>query len=97
MICGFHQTALLRFTLMQITVTIPDDLAAQVQARGLTPESYVERLIAEQAEAVSKQADTARRLASLDRFIERMAAHSDKIPILPDVALTRESFYQDHD
>ncbi len=82
---------------MQITVTIPDDVAAQVQARGLTPERYVEDLIAEEADTVSIQADTASRLASLDRFLQRMAAHSYKVPILPDEALTRESFYQDHD
>ena len=30
---------------MQITVEIPDELAAKVQARGLTPESYVLGLI----------------------------------------------------
>jgi hypothetical protein len=30
---------------MQITVTIPDEFAEQVQARGLTPENYVEKLI----------------------------------------------------
>ena len=82
---------------MQITVTISDDFAAQVKARGLTPEGYVENLIAELAEAASTEADTARRLASLDRFIERMVAHADKSPILSDEALTRESFYQDHD
>jgi hypothetical protein len=82
---------------MQIAVTISDDFAAQVKTRGLTPEGYVETLIAHQAEAVSTQADTASRLASLERFLERMAAHSDKVPILSDEALTRESFYQDHD
>jgi hypothetical protein len=28
---------------MQITVEIPDEFAAQVQARGLAPKSYVEK------------------------------------------------------
>ncbi len=82
---------------MQITVTIPDDFAAQVKARGLTPEGYVENLIAEQAITPPFSADTVDRLADLELFFKEMAAHSDKIPILPDEALTRESFYQDHD
>lgn len=47
---------------MQITVTIPDDFAAQVQARGLTPERYVETLIAEQARIAPLPADTVTRL-----------------------------------
>jgi hypothetical protein len=82
---------------MQITVTIPDELVAQVQARGLTPESYVEQLIAEQAVLTRTQARPADELANLERFFEEIAAHSDKIPLLPDEAFTRESFYRDHD
>jgi hypothetical protein len=82
---------------MQITVTIPDELAAQAQARGLTPESYIEKLIAEQSAAPQAQASLVTRRANLEKFFEEMAAHSDKIPILPDEAFTRESFYQDHD
>jgi len=85
---------------MQITVTIPDDVAAEVQARGLTPENYVETLIAEQK--LMKHADKTpqnreERLANLEIFFKEMSAHSDKIPILSDEALTRESFYSDHD
>jgi hypothetical protein len=86
---------------MQITVTIPDDFAAQVVARGLTPEGYVEELIAERAVAASQaaamSADTKTRLADLEVFFAEMATHSHKVPILPDEALTRESLYQDHD
>jgi hypothetical protein len=37
------------------------------------------------------------RLANLDKFFEEMAIHSDKIPLLPDEAFTRDSFYQDRD
>ena len=33
---------------MQITVTIPDELAAEIQSRGMTPQSYLESLIAKQ-------------------------------------------------
>jgi hypothetical protein len=82
---------------MRITVTISDELAAQAQARGLTPESYVEKLIAEQTVALHTQAAPRKRLADLEKFFEEMAAHSDKIPLLPGEAFTRESLYADHD
>jgi hypothetical protein len=82
---------------MQVTVTIPDELAAEVQARGLTPESYVERLVADRADSSQVQSRTEDKLANLERFFEEMAMHSDKIPLLPDEAFTRESFYRDSD
>lgn len=82
---------------MQITVTIPDDFAAQVQARGMTPENYVETLIAEQAQADIRHAATGDRLADLESFLAEVAAHSGKVHLLPDEAFTRESFYMDHD
>ena len=81
---------------MQVTVTIPDQLAAQVQSRGLTPQSYIEHLLAEQ---VSQKADSSPKLSleEFDASLDELAQYSDKIPFLPDEALSRESFYQDHD
>jgi hypothetical protein len=81
---------------MQVTVNIPDELAAQVQSRGLTPQSYVEHLLAEQVSqkmAASPQLS----LEEFDASLDELAQYSDKIPFLPDSALSRESFYQDHD
>jgi hypothetical protein len=43
---------------MQITVAIPDEFAAQVQASGLTPESFVEKLIAERIASPIKKLPT---------------------------------------
>jgi hypothetical protein len=43
------------------------------------------------------QVDTASGLTDLNLFFEEMAIHSGKVRGLPDEALTRESFYQDHD
>jgi hypothetical protein len=83
---------------MQITVTIPDDLAAQVQSRGLTPESYVEGLIAEQ-NSVPNNGIRARKssLEDLEASLDALTRYSDKIPSLPIEAFSRESLYQDHD
>jgi hypothetical protein len=80
---------------MQITVNIPDELAAQAQARGMTPESFVEGLIEDAARAKSEEQQAP--LRDMATFFREMAAYSDKIPQLPDEAFTRESFYQDHD
>lgn len=82
---------------MQITVEIPDELAAQVRERGLTPESYVRGLIADASRAESATSGASSGKMSVDEFIRAMAANSEKIPQLPDQAFTRESFYQDHD
>jgi hypothetical protein len=54
-------------------------------------------LIAEQSATPHTEAGLVNKLANLEKFFEEMAAHSDKIPLLPDEAFTRESFYQDHD
>jgi hypothetical protein len=83
---------------MQITVTIPDEVVTLAQARGLTPESYVEGLIAEQAvpqtlqEAVPEMTDE-----EFNAAMDRLARYSDQIPILPLEAISRESLYDDHD
>jgi hypothetical protein len=87
---------------MQITVEIPDEFAAQVQARGLAPKSYVEGLIAGQI-ATLKASVPSQGLSpelSLEEFtasLDALTMYSDKIPSLPIEAFTRESFYQDRD
>lgn len=82
---------------MQITVDIPDDFAAQVKARGLTPESYVRNLIEDAVRTTPTTLPPAKPKMNMEEFFRAMAAYSDKIPQLPDEAFTRESFYQDHD
>jgi len=83
---------------MQITVNIPDAVAARAQARGQTPESYVESLIKDAEQSAPLPFPLRLRPEiSMDEFLRGMAAHSEKIPQLSDKAFTRESFYQDHD
>lgn len=72
-------------------------LAAEARAQGLTPQDYVEKLVTARFPPPHAQAGLADRMAALEKFFEEMAAHSEKIPPLPDEAFTRESFYQDHD
>jgi hypothetical protein len=82
---------------MQITVNIPDEFAALVQARGLEPQSFGQRVIDDAVRTAPKPIPPAEPKMSIDEFIRAMSAFSDKIPQLPDEAFTRESFYQDHD
>ena len=79
---------------MRITVAIPDEIAAQAEALGLTPEEYVEKLVAEQASVSSPVKTKEERLADLEKFFTEMSRNSEKIPHLPDEAFTRESFYK---
>jgi hypothetical protein len=82
---------------MEITVTIPDEVAAEARARGLTPESYVEGLVADKGMVTGTAKTREQRRADIERFIEEISANSENIPRLPDEAFTRESFYSDHD
>jgi hypothetical protein len=82
---------------MQITVEIPDEIAAQVQARGLTPESYVRSLIEGDARNAPLPLPPAKPKIDMKTFLQEMAANSENMPQLPDEAFTRESFYRDHD
>jgi len=71
-------------------------LAAEAQARGVDIEAFVESIL-EQAVTPSTSAPRKRTREEMQAFYDVLAAHSDKIPQLPDEAFTRESFYQDHD
>lgn len=84
---------------MQITVTIPDEFAAQVQARGLEPQSFGQSVIDDAVRSAPAASGPIRPKNKMDMqtFLRKMAEFSDKVPQLPDEAFTRESFYQDHD
>lgn len=95
---------------MELTINIPDEVVEQARALGLTPESYVESLVHRdkpkaafdrRAEDPDGQSETARspheRVADMMRFIKDLSANSENIPVLPDYAFTRESFYSDYD
>jgi hypothetical protein len=62
---------------MQITIEIPDELAAKAQARGLTPEKYVQALVEDAARAVPLPLPPAKPRMDMEQFFEAMAANSD--------------------
>ncbi len=84
---------------MAITLNLPPEveasLAAQAKALGLQLNSYVQTLLEQQAGT-----GRGKQTINLEQFeaeLDALAQGSDKLPYLPPAALTRESFYQDHD
>jgi post-segregation antitoxin (ccd killing protein) len=80
---------------MEITVRIPEELAAQAKARGLEVQDFVEELLAQQANARSttRQVRTSEQIRA---WLASLAQFSDKIPPLPET-ISREWIYQDRD
>ncbi len=79
---------------MEITVNIPDELAAEAQARGLKPEAYVEEILARQVPLHPTR--RFRNPEEIRAWLDSLAQFSDKIPPLPKT-ISREWIYQDHD
>ena len=81
---------------MQITVTIPDEIAVQAEAAGKTTEGYVQEWLNANLlpDPFAEKTLTAE---ELEEFFRNMSMGSEKIPLLPDDAFTRESIYSDHD
>jgi post-segregation antitoxin (ccd killing protein) len=80
---------------MVVTVNIPDELAAQAKARGLSLEAYVQEILAEQL-ARPAQTPQPRTPEEIRGWLDSLAQFSDKIPPLPET-ISREWLYQDHD
>jgi hypothetical protein len=79
---------------MEVTVTIPDELAAQALTRGVSVEAYVQSLI-EEAGRKSVPSRRSRSPEQIEAFFKSMAEGSQKLPSLPTESFTRASFYQD--
>lgn len=81
---------------MVIRVNVPEELAAQAQARGVPLERYVEEILAQQAATASTRAPRVRTPEQVREWLDSLAQFSDKIPPLPEI-ISREWIYQDHD
>jgi post-segregation antitoxin (ccd killing protein) len=80
---------------MVVTVNIPDELAAQAKARGLSLEAYVQEILAQQL-ARPVETRRPRTQEEIGGWLDSLAQFSDKIPPLPGT-ISREWLYQDHD
>lgn len=83
---------------MAITLELPPEvearLVAEAKAHGLRLDAYVQSLLKQQV-AVKRPDQLS--LQEFDAELEALTQGSEKLPYLPPEALTRESYYQDHD
>lgn len=80
---------------MEITVKIPDEIAARAKARGLRVEAYIEEILAQQVGAQSSGIRRPETAAEIRAWLDSLAQFSDKIPPLPE-KISREWIYQEH-
>lgn len=79
---------------MEVKVKVPDEVAAQAQARGVKVEAYVEEILARQASGQTPP--PMRSPEQIRAWLDSLAQFSDKIPPLPE-SISREWIYQDHE
>jgi len=60
---------------MQVTINVPDQVAAEARARGLLTEVYVEELITSRTNANSDLDQRKAVEAAVDRILERRERH----------------------
>jgi len=60
---------------MQVTINVPDQVAAEARARGLSTEVYVEELITSRTNANSDLDQRKAVEAAVDRILERRERH----------------------
>jgi len=80
---------------MEITLKVPDEIAARAKARGLTVEAYVEQILSRQAETYPEQPHRLQTASEIRVWLDSLAQFSDKIPPLPET-ISREWIYQEH-
>jgi hypothetical protein len=79
---------------MEITVKVPEEIAAQAKARGLRVETYIEEIL-KQVKEQPLEASRPRTPAEIRAWLDSLAQFSDKIPPLPET-ISREWIYQEH-
>jgi hypothetical protein len=81
---------------MEITVKIPEEVAAQARIRGMPVEAYAEAVLAGQIVPVAGPAAPERTPEEIQAWLDSLAQFSEKIPALP-ATISREWIYQDRD
>jgi post-segregation antitoxin (ccd killing protein) len=77
---------------MVVTVNIPDELAAQAKARGLSLEALVQEILTQELAVRRVETGQPRTSEEIRAWLDSLAQFSDKIPPLPET-LSREWIY----
>ena len=78
---------------MELTIKVPDEIAARAKARGLAVEEYIEEVLVQQLETKPSGTHRPRTTAEIRVWLDALAQFSDKIPPLPE-KISREWIYQ---
>jgi hypothetical protein len=78
---------------IQVTVKIPDEIAARAKARGLRVEAY--EILAQQLGRQSSGVRPPRSSEEIRAWLDSLAQFSEKFPPLPET-ISREWIYQVH-
>lgn len=78
---------------MEITLAVPDEIAAEARARGVSIEAYVLSLIEQSRPPVGFP--HTRTPQQIENFFDALAEGSENLPALPTEGFSRESFYSD--
>jgi len=85
--CAYHSPSLEAYSCyidaMEITVEIPDEIAAQAEVLGMRVDAYVEEILSQQIGARPMGAPRPRTSAEIRAWLDCLAQFSDKIPPLP--------------
>ncbi|MFZ0708033.1 MAG: hypothetical protein WAM71_20705 [Candidatus Korobacteraceae bacterium] len=81
--------------IIDIKPEVQAELIRQAAAHGVDVGSYAASLLEEAA--LLPISSKALSQSQLDKTLQEFAQFSDKIPVLPDEAFSRESLYSDHD
>jgi hypothetical protein len=80
---------------IDIEPEVQAELGRQAGAHGVDIGAYAASLLEEAAHVPSGEKTLSQ--SEFDDTLEELAQFSDKIPLLPDEAFSRESFYLEHD
>jgi len=80
---------------MEITVKIPNEIAAQAKARGMSVDAYIEEILSQQIGVRPPEVPQPRTPAEIRAWLDSLAQFSDRIPPLPET-ISREWIYQEH-
>jgi hypothetical protein len=81
--------------IVNIKPEVQEELSRQAAAHGVDVSAYAASLLEEAAHVPGGSKKLSQ--DQLDKTLQEIAQFSQKIPVLPDEAFSRESLYRDHD
>jgi hypothetical protein len=79
---------------MEVTLKIPDEIAARAKARGLNVEAYIEEILAQHLILQPTETRKPQTPVEIRAWLDSLAQFSEKIPPLPET-ISREWIYQE--